>query len=208
MSSQNGDSSKLLQDAVTTLEGCNDKIETLIGEIGTAVNSHSDNVFGLLDSLLAPESTPTSWLQNGLASWIQCFKTQSNLYQSICATVCNSATTSPPLRGVVYRPDSVTFNLDQFTEATDPTSIIGVSPNTPDALNPQASTVVDEKPIHPENLNLSVSSDGKAVQLALVGLKSKLPFNPTGTYYSTPGTYVVKLTWQGVPTLSIYAVVG
>lgn len=208
MSSQNGDSSKLLQDAVTALEGYNDKVETLIGEIGTAVNSHSDNVFGLLDSLLAPESTPTSWLQNGLASWIQCFKTQANLYQSICATVCNSATTSPPLQGVVYRPDSVTFNLDQFTEATDPLAIKDVLPTAADALHPQASSVVDEKPIHPENLNLSVSSDGKTVQLALVGLKSKFPFNPTGTYYSTPGTYVVKLGWQVGPTLLIYAVVG
>ena len=102
----------------------------------------------------------------------------------------------------------MTFNLDQFTEATDPTSIIGVSPSTPDALHPQASSVVDGKPIHPENLNLSVSSDGKTVQLALVGLKSKFPSNPTGTYYSTPGTYGTKLTWQNGPTLSIYAVVG
>jgi hypothetical protein len=199
--------------ALETVEGWHLTVTTLASQLAQPVEANTDSVFAFLDNLLAPESTPKSWLQDGLASWIQCFKAQADLYQGICATVCDSSAVpsgngSPP---VLVRPgDNLRIALDQFAEATDP-YVIDIPVATPGAVKPTIDRIkgAGVKALFPENIDLSVSSDGKAILVALARLKTKLsPNNPDGTYYSAGGTYGASLTWSKDVTISISATIS
>jgi uncharacterized protein YbjT (DUF2867 family) len=82
---------------------------------------------------------------------------------------------------------------------------------TPGAVKPTIDRIkgAGVKALFPENIDLSVSSDGKAILVALARLKTKLsPNNPDGTYYSAGGTYGASLTWSKDVTISISATIS
>jgi hypothetical protein len=204
---------KLRKESIETLEGWHLKVTTLASQLAQPVEANTDSLFAFLDNLLAPQSTPKSWLQDGLASWIQCFKTQADLYRDICATVCDSSAAVPSGNGnpPKVRPgDNLRIALDQFAEATDP-YVIDIPVATPGAVRPTMDRIKEAgvKALFPENIDLSVSSDGKAILVALARLKTKLsPNNPDGNYYSAGGTYGATLTWSKDVNISISATIG
>src|SRR5579862_1568915 len=66
---------ELRQDARDTLSAADGAWTDFRTAAGEALGDHVDNTFGYFESILGDDSTPTDWIKDGVALWINCFTT-------------------------------------------------------------------------------------------------------------------------------------
>src|SRR5512146_743898 len=165
------------QGTIEELEWYRLTLTTIGGLFGEFVEAQSSNTYDLLENVLADESTPTDWLKNGLAMWIEGVQASANVVRGVASALSRSIGPSEQQSGV-SADGEIAFHIDQFTQATDPVPI-----EIPEAAIPHVT--YDSEEIPKERINLTRSGKGQ-VFVALGGLKPKeLPV----------GSHDVKLTW-------------
>ena len=159
------------REAIVDLERLRLKLTTVGGFYADLVETMSWNAFVTADDLFNPRSTPTSWVRNGAAAWVQGYRAQINLYNHVCSTLLRRRGPPSGPRSGVYN-GAIHFYVDQHTEATDPvpTTIPLAEINSVRIGLPNNLTV--------GNFNLTVSSNNKKVLLAMVGV-GRLNLAPT-----------------------------
>jgi hypothetical protein len=152
----------LREQAVDDLIRCDLTVEAVGGLVGGAVEAHANTWFALADDLLSDESSPKTWIQNGLAAWIGCFERQVDFYRGVCSTICQPPDPGGGPVGIIEN-GVLTITISVDAENSDPV-----------ATNIPVGAVV-RFPVPPRSLDpyirLSVSPDGKTVFLGLVGLR-------------------------------------
>ena len=73
------------EDARNTLADFNGRWKTFCKEFGTAAQAPLNNAFAYAENVLTVGSTPTSWIKNGFALWIQSYGTA----QTLCKATYN-----------------------------------------------------------------------------------------------------------------------
>jgi len=114
-----GEPNPLRRRAAEEIDRCEVKLLTVGALFGQMLQSHGTNCFRLGMDLLSDESSPKEWVQNGVASWIQCYESQVALYKGLCNVICPSPGTDDKTYGGKVGPD-VLFVLDIYAEATQP----------------------------------------------------------------------------------------
>jgi hypothetical protein len=163
-------STHLREPAIEELEWLRLTLTSIGGQWGEAIETLSWNAFVLVDDLLSPQSSPRDWLRNGGATWIEGLRAGADLVRGVCSNLSRSLGPSEPQYEV--EPGKITFFVDQFTEATDP-----VETEIPVELITKVK--VGPGDIQENWINLTVSSDGKTVLVALYNLTIPLGKPPS-----------------------------
>jgi hypothetical protein len=144
------------------------QIQTIGAACGQALESQEDNVFTVIDNLLNPAVSLTTSFRDIAAFWIESFRIQARLRNDIYTTLLDPLDgPAGPLLGIV-KGNQVSFKVPNDAQATDPVII-----DVPVELIGQITLGAGRPPsIPPSNIYVSVSSESKEVQVALVDLKS------------------------------------
>ena len=164
------------QRSIDELEWLRFTVTNVAGQYGEAVETQSWNAFVVLDDFLSTESSAADWVRNGAAAWVQGLRAGAELVQGIRSTLSRSL--SKPVRQSEVRPGHITFFVDRFTEATDP-----VATEIPVQMIRKVKISKNENGIPDICINLTLSSDGKTVFVALYNLT--VPAN-TGPHVRAP----------------------
>jgi hypothetical protein len=167
------------------------------GAYADALNTQTNDTFRYLQDLLGDGSTPTDWVKNGLALWIQGLQRHRDLHSSIYSILCGGALGSAGAGTAPASPAGLTpransqqpgpqapsaapaFKIDRFSQAADPipTTIPLADVNSVKAsdLRSAAGGVIPKKSVE------VASSDGLVV-VFLANLPKNLPAD---TYQGT-----------------------
>ncbi|HLK90700.1 MAG TPA: hypothetical protein VKZ18_12435 [Polyangia bacterium] len=140
------------------------KAQTLGAAYGRALETQEDNAFAVVSDLLDPTVPLSTSLREAAAFWIQSFKVADRLRRDICETLLdgrddNDGTT------VTEEPGGLKFAIRMGVQATDPRRLRHVP-----VADAGAITVTGDGSLPPQNVYVSVASNGRYVQLALVDL--------------------------------------
>lgn len=180
-------STKRRQRSIEEIEWVRLTLATIGGLYSDALETQSWNTYVFLDDLLTDGSTPTEWIQNGVATWIQGLRTGADIVGGICSALSEPLGPSSPQSGIYG--DKIEFYVDQFTEATDPVET--------DIPKDQISSVDIETCRHLPKacVNLTISSDKKCVLVALYDLtKATEPLQDRKAILPS-GRHAATLTW-------------
>jgi hypothetical protein len=189
-------STKRRQRSIEEVEWVRLTLATIGGLYSDAVETQSWNTYVFLDDLLTDGSTPTEWIRNGVATWIQGLRAGADVARGICSALSEPLGPSDRQSGIYG--DQVEFYVDGFTEATDP-----IETDIPsDQIN--FVQLRDNNGIPEDCVNLTLSSDDK-VLVALYDLTiSKRPLEDREPKLR-PGSYTATLTWAngGSKTIAV-----
>ena len=165
------------------------KVTTLGAVAAELVQTQGDNATTLLDGVLDPGSSPADALRGVTAFWVETMRAQVDFWRDLCSTLREP----PPdpnlgLGGVFGR--ELRFAIPKDAQATDP--VVLEAP----AAEPRIDFVEHEDPgkrIPRHNIYVSLSSDRKALQVALVDLQSVEGLRQPG-WECSAGLYI-----NGVP---------
>lgn len=82
------DSEELRADATATLKECEDAWGEFRKDAGTLLGEHVDRTFHYFENILADGSSPTDWVKDGAALWINCFRTGRGLLETTHKLYC------------------------------------------------------------------------------------------------------------------------
>lgn len=172
-----GGSRKLREDASDEIALLGLKVQTLGAAFAQAVESEEDNASTVIDNLLDPAVSLKRSFRDVVAFWIESFRVQARLRRDICATLLDPPGGHAASKGVV-RSGSVSFEVPLGVQATDPV-VIDVPVASIDGIVPAKGPTVPTS-LPAENIYVSLSSDGKAVQVALINLGELLALKNVG----------------------------
>ena len=178
------DRDRLRKEAAEEVELCGVDLQRVGGLFGTALQAHASSWFTLGKDLLSDASSPKTWVQNGVASWIRCYETQLNLYRGICEVASPSQSARGPDERPVLRDGDLHLALDFHAEGTDPFE----TPIPPGQIN---NVQVAKGDFLAPHIRLTLSADGKTVLLGLVGLGAPRDPLPPGR------RRITTLVWPG-----------
>jgi hypothetical protein len=180
-------STKLRQQSGDELERVRLTLTTIGGLYADAIEKQSWRASLVVNDLLAPRSSVTDWVRNGVAAWVEGIRDGVDLVQGICSTFCGSGDPSGKESGVY--DGQVVFYIDNFSEATDP-----VETDIP--VTEISNVIVRTSQIPADCINLSISSDNKKVLVALYNL-TDIPKDPLqdGQPRLRPGSHTATLFW-------------
>ena len=180
-------STKLRQQSGDELERVRLTLTTIGGLYADVIEKQSWRTFLVVNELLAPRSSVTDWVRNGVAAWVEGIRDGVDLAQGISSTLCGSRDSSDKESGVY--DGQVVFYIDNFSEATDP-----VETDIP--VTEIANVIVQTSHIPADCINLSISSDNKKVLVALYNL-TDIPKDPLqdGQPRLRPGSHAATLFW-------------
>ena len=185
------DSSGLRDDAIDEVDRLTLKIEALGGAYAQAVETQGDNAFAVMDDLLDPKVSLTTAFREVLAFWVETVRVPGDFLRNVCATITDPPDAAGPSSGL--DGGDLRFFVPRLAEATDPvaTGIPVAQVDKIKIVRPSKNGIPDQ------NIYISVSSNGKVVQVALVGLDTLKDLANTGDECSAT------LKIQGSGTLQI-----
>jgi len=183
------DAAKLRADARRSLTRSGFTAVDIGGLLSGAAFDERNRWFALADDLLAEDSTPGTWLRDGLAFWITCLDGRAELQRRICEVIKRPAPNPKPKEGVTDEDGNIPCVLDSECESAGPFE-------TRIPLNKFSTLKLTGRGMALEpHIRFSVLPDPKnTVLVGLVGL-SDSPVLPPG--HRTKRTMRVTLQWAG-----------
>ena len=143
------------------------KVRTLGAAYARAAESEEDNAFTVIDNLLDPGVSLKTSFRDVVAFWIETFRVQARLGRDIYSTLLDSAGAPAGPKSGVFN-GQVSFSVPAGAQATDPV-VIDVPVELINGIAvAQGAGVPTTLPRR--NIYVSLSSDAKAVQVALINL--------------------------------------
>lgn len=147
--------------------------QTLGAAYGRALETQEDNAFTVLSDLLDPSVPLGTSVREAAAFWIQSFRVADRLRRDVCQTLLGGRDDTDGTR-VTEAPGHIELAIRRGVQATDPRRLRHVP--VADAAGIQI--VGDTLPAR--NVYVSVASNGRYVQLALVDLAQVAPLAAVG----------------------------
>ncbi len=166
------------------------KAQTLGAAYGRALETQEDNAFTVVNDLLDPAVPLGTSVREVAAFWIQSFRVVDRLRRDICETLLDGRDANDGTK-VTEEPGGLKFAIRMGVQATDPRRLRHVP-----VADAAAITVTGGSLPRP-NVYVSVASNGRYVQLALVDL-AQVPAlaNPGGHCSATlnlPGGSTIQI---------------
>jgi hypothetical protein len=170
------------------------KAQTLGAAYGRALETQEDNAFNVVSDLLDPAVPLRTSLREVAAFWIQSVHVLDRLRRDVCETLLDGRDDNDGTQ-VSEEPGGLKFAIRMGVQATDPRRLRHV------AVADAAGIQVVGGTLPRENVYVSVASNGRYVQLALVNLATVVPLQAVG------GTCTATLNLPGgAPSIRIDAV--
>lgn len=160
-------SRKLREEASDEIARLGLKVRTLGAAYARAAESEEDNAFMVIDNLLNPAVSLRTSFRGVVAFWIESFGAQARLGSDVCATLLDPPSEPAGPKSGAFG-GQLKFLVPPGAQATDPV-VIDVPVALIDGIAvAQGAGVPTTLPR--QNIYVSISSDGKSVQVALVNL--------------------------------------
>jgi hypothetical protein len=170
------------------------KAQTLGAAVGRALETQEENAFTVASDLLDPGVPLGTSIREVAALWIQSFHVLDRLRRDICDTLLDGRDDTDGTR-VIEVAGGLKFEIRRGVQATDPRRLHHVP------VTDAANIHVVPGTLPAENVYVSISSNGRYVQVALVNLAVVAALNHVG------GQCAATLTLPGgAPPIQIEAV--